>query len=411
MRIQRIKIQNFRGLSDVTIDNLDPKLNLLMGVNGAGKSSILDAIVVMLSSYVARFTTKNSRGLKFSKSDIKNGSHGGCSLSIKVDGGVEWKRFSTKALEDTNKGNFKELDEYTSENRKKIGRDELFNLPIIVHYGVNRFLPDVIFSPKRRKDDFYLDSNMSNEVYTDWKDKTSRFADFFEWFKEEEDMENAERIEDNNFRNQNLELIRKVFSVCFPEYKNIRVSKRPRTEILVDKNDVELSLNQLSDGEKCYISLVCDIARRLIIANPDTKHVPNPLDGEGIVLIDEIDLHLHPSWEATVMEKLTKTFPNIQFIVSAHSPLVASNFKGKVYAINQGNVIPLPSLLGLNYSTILQDWMMSDSGNKDLDILERMFKAYKENGMQKQAYEVFQKIYDMTDGDVTSPYYLNLIKE
>lgn len=84
----------------------------------------------------------------------------------------------------------------------------------------------------------------------------------------------------------------------------------------VIKNGSEISIFNLSQGEKTLIALVSDIARRLVILNPSLE---NPLNGYGIVLIDEIDLHLHPKWQQTIVQKLENTFPNIQFILSTHS--------------------------------------------------------------------------------------------
>jgi predicted ATP-binding protein involved in virulence len=96
-------------------------------------------------------------------------------------------------------------------------------------------------------------------------------------------------------------------------------------EIVLKKQDRELVLNQLSDGEKNLLVMVADIARRLAIANPDPSK--NALEGEGIILIDEIELHLHPQWQRDIIPRLTSTFPNCQFIVTTHSPQVLSNVK------------------------------------------------------------------------------------
>ena len=90
----------------------------------------------------------------------------------------------------------------------------------------------------------------------------------------------------------------------------------------VDKQGEKLTVNQLSDGEKCLMAMVGDLARRMVIANPASK---KPLSGKGIVLIDEIDLHLHPKWQRTVVPRLVETFPNCQFLVSTHSPHVVTH--------------------------------------------------------------------------------------
>ena len=92
--------------------------------------------------------------------------------------------------------------------------------------------------------------------------------------------------------------------------------------MVVDKSGEELRVDQLSDGEKCTLAMVGDLARRIAIANPA---LGDPLAGEGVVLIDEVDLHLHPGWQRHVVSALEETFPNCQFLVSTHSPQIVSH--------------------------------------------------------------------------------------
>ena len=126
--------------------------------------------------------------------------------------------------------------------------------------------------------------------------------------------------------------IREAMTKVFPDFGDMRVRRSPRSIQIRKGNDV-LRLEQLSDGEKCYIALVCDLTRRLCIANQSNG---NPLLGEGVVLIDEIDLHLHPEWQRDVVTRLVSTFPNCQFFMTTHSPIVASDVKGKVFAMSDG---------------------------------------------------------------------------
>ncbi len=96
--------------------------------------------------------------------------------------------------------------------------------------------------------------------------------------------------------------------------------------MLVEKNGETLNLNQLSDGEKNMIAMVGDITRRLSMAN---LNMDDPLNGDGIIMIDEIDLHLHPSWQRLIVSKLTEVFPNCQFIITTHSPQILSHIKAE----------------------------------------------------------------------------------
>ena len=102
---------------------------------------------------------------------------------------------------------------------------------------------------------------------------------------------------------------------------NLRVVRKPRFEMKIDKQNMSLNVSQMSDGEKCTLALFGDLARRLTLANPNKQ---DPLLGEGIVLIDEVELHMHPSWQRKVLSVLRETFPNIQFIITTHSPIVLS---------------------------------------------------------------------------------------
>lgn len=401
MKIQKIEIHDFRGLSDVTIDNLDKNLNLLMGVNGAGKSSVLDAIALLLSAYTARLTTAGSKGTQIAVNDIHRDSRSGCTLSITLDNGVKWTKFKTRKMDKKEDSDYAQLVAFTQPLRQQLDNQDEVNLPVIVHYGVKRSVTDI---PLKFPN---TDNQLSNAAYKDWLDSKASYRDIFPWLRGEEDYENELIRENPDARDRGLEALRVAMRSIFPEYTDIRVRRKPHLEVVLKKHDEELPLSQLSDGEKCYLALVLDIVRRLTLANP----TGDILKGEGIVLIDEVDLHLHPSWEATVMEKLNHSFPNIQFIVSAHSPLVASHFDGQVYGVRNGDVTALPRLFGLNYSTILQDWMMAESENKEMTILADLYKMYREYDMQEQAEEVWQKILVATGGDVSSPYFLNLRQE
>jgi predicted ATP-binding protein involved in virulence len=154
------------------------------------------------------------------------------------------------------------------------------------------------------------------------------------------------------YRNEGQELntVTKAIEQFVPEYTHLRVKRVPRPHMLIDKNKETFNLDQLSDGEKNLIALVGDIARRLAIGNP---HKKNPLKGDGVILIDEIDLHLHPSWQRLVVPKLLEVFPNCQFFISTHSPQVISHVKPEsVFLLEQIEG-------GLSYSKVDETYGMS----------------------------------------------------
>ena len=121
-----------------------------------------------------------------------------------------------------------------------------------------------------------------------------------------------------------------------------------------------LDVLQLSDGEKCTLALFGDIARRLAIANPS---LDDPLQGDGVVLIDELELHMHTSWQRKVISMLKKTFPNIQFIITTHSPQILGEVDHdfNVYALSRNGsdiqVVQTTGMFGMDSNSILEDKM------------------------------------------------------
>lgn len=123
--------------------------------------------------------------------------------------------------------------------------------------------------------------------------------------------------------------MRKAIEAMLPGMSNPRIKLSPlRFVVSVQSDDgkleEELSIDQLSGGYRIMLALAADLARRMAQGNP---HLPDPLQSEAVVLIDEIELHLHPSWQQRILADLTRTFPNTQFIVSTHSPQVLTTVK------------------------------------------------------------------------------------
>ena len=146
------------------------------------------------------------------------------------------------------------------------------------------------------------------------------FRTFFEWFRYQEDLENEQKIKlwNKRYQDKALQAVRTAIYGIMDGTEHLRIERRPLS-MKLDKNGIPLSINQLSDGEKGALTLFGDLSRRLALANP---RLENPCEGEGVVLIDEIDLHLHPSWQRQIIPALKRTFPHVQFIITTNSPQV-----------------------------------------------------------------------------------------
>ena len=217
-----------------------------------------------------------------------------------------------------------------------------------------------------------------------------------------DDIASKKQIERNE--GKELHFVRQAIEAFIPDYKNLQVKRVPRPRMELTKNDETFDLNQLSDGEKNLIALIGDIARRLTMANPD---INNPLEVEGIILIDEIDLHLHPKWQRIVAQKMPDIFPNCQFFISTHSPQVISHIKPESIFVlqnidNEIQIMRPSETYGMSIDRVVElvmdDYARAEKPRKDLDMLFELIER-KNFGEAKKLLSKLKK--DMcTDPDI-----------
>lgn len=220
----------------------------------------------------------------------------------------------------------KAIKDYSLKIKTKIDNGEKVALPVIAYYGTER---GQIKPVERRRN--FTDIFPRWDIYkSDSLDSATDFKRFFTWFERNEDMERRERDrrKDFGYTSPVLDVVRKALNQLFEHLNNPRVEVSPLRFVMDDISDpvnpIEKRIERMSDGYRIMVALVADIASRMAEGNPSEQcsGIKDPLDGNGIVLIDEIDLHLHPKLQRVIIGKLTKIFPNVQFIVSTHSPNV-----------------------------------------------------------------------------------------
>jgi predicted ATP-binding protein involved in virulence len=308
---------------------------VFIGINGVGKSSILECLAILLSWLTKRIQTPNSNGRSFNdEDDIKNGckeTHNEITISINDWPEVVWSLTKVrKGRSKDTSSNLGDLKKVVDHIHSQLDANSYAALPLAVYYPTNRAVLDIPL--KIRKKHSFEPITAYDEVLTGGQ---IDFRRFFEWFREREDLENELRLlrlYDSDLRlsyfdqdrDRELEAVRYAIANLLDGFSNLRVRRSP-LRMTADKQGEELIVNQLSDGEKCLLALAGDLARRLAIANPHPYC--NPLEGSGVVLIDEIELHLHPKWQRAIIPNLKKTFPNCQFIITTHSPQVISDLK------------------------------------------------------------------------------------
>lgn len=393
--LKTVSFNDFRGFEDITL-NLHRNLTVIIGNNGAGKSTILDGLAILLSWLRANILKEDRPGNGIRESDINNSSivksasiSGKFTLS-KVNFDIMIARAKDGASEKKNSellgvkslgGIYRHINENDNDS----------SMPLIAYYPVSRSNNGGGVDAKKR--------NILNkkewskfDAYEDIFSYRLDFGDFITWlitldsaskqFNSDEvslriltlrneaaanvmALESLESIKEldqsivesirmslnekmneineleaernkkgPNVAAKTLSYIKDAFSTFLPNLQKMRVSyTATEISLLFDKNDVTLEVQQLSQGEKSILTLVGDIARRLVLLNPTMK---NPLHGDGIVLIDEIDLHLHPVWQQEIIGNLQNVFPNIQMILTTHSPQVLSTVDASSIRIVDG---------------------------------------------------------------------------
>jgi predicted ATP-binding protein involved in virulence len=378
MRVLKLSVTGLRALTKGDFDFL-PGMNLLVGVNGVGKTSILDALRICLSRILPEITQSKSSKIDFVKGDVKEGFE---TLLISCD--FEVGQRELKWSYSFNKTESKVLSSKPEESERSLSkhraarlreqRNETVDLSATESFtpGLLELFPDgrnsqpqllaVYYSTKRA---FFINSAKGAQAAGG---VAAAFADSLEtdreynlraltyWYKAQEELAK----EGNEISNKHIAVLNNAASRMMPGFTELSVSGEGDKELkfFIKKAGTKLSIEQLSDGERGILSVVLDLAKRLSQANPTLE---NPLNAVAIILIDELDLHLHPKWQRTIVENLTRTFPNCQFIATTHSPQIIPTVAPERISLFKDNEIIRPEKsLGMDSNWILRHIMEAD---------------------------------------------------
>lgn len=387
MKLEAISLANCGGFEQLEIA-FEPDVTLIAGVNGVGKSTILHALAVLLSRALPEFTPSRSTPLFFADDDI-HGDKASLEVTarIKLDGqtldaGVQRLRTADEkgdrfillrqanaASDTTDFGQVLSARTLTGDLEAGIKetRSALAALrsaphaPLAVYFTPKRQLPG---QPRNLPEPSPFDISMAFSRALHSREVEVR--EFMHWFRTQEKLGAATEPR----RLKVLKALRDVVSGLVPEFSNLRIQEQPRLGFVVDKRGQPFYLHQLSDGERGLLALVFDLSRRLAIANPDSA---NPIaEGVALVLIDEIELHLHPKWQRDVMIRLPSVFRNCQFVMTTHSPQVLGETDARcvrLLSYQEGRVaVGTPAMsFGVDSNWILNVLMGADEMNPEVE--------------------------------------------
>ncbi len=345
MKIERLEIKNFKKFSDYSLD-LHPQFTLLVGDNGTGKTTLLDALAIAAGVWLVNSpdsTLNNSRRnillseirLEAIESDTITQLVERKPVQINVigtinDQPVQWLRQIKANGSRTSNTEAKKAQKIISALFQQVEAGEKIWLPIIAYYGAGRvWLPSNQRDPKATT---YTSPTRRWDAFYDCFEERIRIADLHTWFQKEA----LASVNRQGQMRPGYKVVKFAILRCIPHADNLWFDPE-RSEIVISIQGNPQPFSNLSAGQKMMVGLIADIAIKIVTQNAsfltenleiDHENFPEILQKTlGLILIDEVDVHLHPKWQRQVVDDLKTTFPSIQFVCTSHSPFIIQSIK------------------------------------------------------------------------------------
>ncbi len=386
MRLTKILIKNFKCFENETMD-LHPRLNILMGNNGTGKTSLLEAFRILVGSLYLGFDKykeklempgiiKDDIRLKSISRNLEPQIPTSVWASAAVDGAfmpsaersghssedyeISWSRSVETLGGKTTIRDAKEMMTVSRSIQEAVRRGDDVDIPLVAYFSTDRY-------KKERRDTDISKAGSRMRGYFNALDTTTNTKFFLDLYY----TETLDELQ-NGTSSPLLAAVNAAVRRCL-DCQAMRYNLKSQELMMVYKDGDFLPFNLLSDGIRCTLAMVMEIAFRCYLLNPHLGE-DAPAKTKGVVLVDEIDLHLHPSWQLHILNDLRAAFPEIQFIVTTHAPLVISRIQDcNIYSISEHQVYNFPNQNGRDANYILRQMDVPSMGQQSEDLLKRYF--------------------------------------
>ena len=355
MRVASIKLANVRPFK-VAEFRFRPGFNLVVGFNGVGKTAVLDALAVCLSDVVRHANTFRGRATRrFDIGAIRLGTN---ALDVTCD--FESDQEDVRYVYTLHKPrDAPEIAEFVGDVPPPATGEEPGGRPLAILFSTNRAVPSEK-APAKGATTCGLAAAFRGALSS----RELRLGELAASIRVQEALK-LERSEAGHA----LDAMGKAVTRFLPGFQNLRIGGEGGGLLLIDRDDrTSLPVRFLSNGERGVLAIMLDLTRRLAQANPNMKDPA--AEAEAIVLIDDLELHLHPVCQRRIVGNLTKTFPKCQFIATTHSPQVIGELEqDRIQIIADDQVYSPSHSFGVDSSRVLEEIMDADPRTADVKVL------------------------------------------
>jgi len=366
VRIDRLIIQNFSGFESREFE-FNPHFNLLVGANATGKTSVLDALSVAVGSWFlgVRGYTKTlgididevrvvphlfQDAYSFEKQfPSRIEAHG-----VVMGKNILWARELSREGGKTSSHEAQNISNIAIEAEMGVRAGEKVTLPLICTYGTERLWFEATHRRNKKKEISKTELPSRLDGYRDCIDFTIQESSLLDWIRAE--VSASQQLKKDTIA---LKVVKRAIIRCVEGALSLYYDERYKDLIIDIEHYGHQLFRNLSDGQRIMLTLAGDLVKRATTLNP---HLGEQVleQTSGVVIIDELDLHLHPKWQRHVIRDLRETFPAIQFVATTHSPqLIGEARPEEVILLGKGPSNPAQSF-GMDSNWILKHVMGAD---------------------------------------------------
>jgi predicted ATP-binding protein involved in virulence len=388
VQLRKLSVENYRIFDKADFD-FDDHLNLIVGWNGTGKSSLLLAIRTVLEPLLRQLGEFELGDFIDADDDVRFEMQAigtrvrfeyrypaTLDALLNIDG--ELTRYKIQKLSSAvlSTGTPYDVESMMSAKVRQLDKDPAIVLPFFAFYGPKRNTT----SSNASLQNAASEQLSRRDGYKRWSDALISAEDLQTWVigktLERLQITSEEGPGSELLVDDELDILNRTLEGSFPGLKGLRFDLRLRTLMLEIDDGRMLPFKSLSDGQRGFITLVADICRRMLILNPQLG-TQTPQNTPGILMVDELDIHLHPDWQRRVVRTIRDRFPLLQIFATSHSPQMIGGLKpGEVLLLRHGKMSHPEATFGLDSSRILEDIM--EAGSREAEVAEEIRMIFKD---------------------------------